>query len=87
MAKRTVEVFTAGCSVCDDAVRLVRSILCESCDLQIHDTKTEAGAAKAKRYGVARVPAVVVNGRVADCCQQGGVDESVLRDLGVGTRV
>ena len=82
----TVEVFTAGCNACDDALRLVRSVLCEDCDLQIHDMKTEAGGAKAKRYGVARVPAVVVNARLADCCKQVGVDESVLRGLGVGTR-
>ncbi len=85
MVKSTVEVFTAGCVVCDDALRVVRKIVCESCDLQIHDMKTEAGAAKAKRYGVNRVPAVVVNGRLADCCQQGGINESVLRGLGVGT--
>lgn len=86
MAMRTVEVFSAGCGVCDDAVRRVRSIVCESCDLQVHDMRTEAGAAKAKRYGICRLPAVVVDGKLAECCQTRGVEESVLRSLGVGKR-
>ena len=83
MAKRTVELFTAGCAVCADALRIVQSIVCEGCDLQIHDMKSTAGAAKAKQYGVTRVPAVVVSGRLAGCCQQGGINESVLRGSAV----
>ena len=86
MAKRTVEVFTAGCGLCNEAVETIRGLVCDSCDLQIHDMKSEAGATKAKRYGVTRVPSVVVNGQVADCCRQGGVDEATLRGLGVGVR-
>lgn len=85
MATRTVEVFSAGCGVCDDAVRMVRSIVCESCDLQVHDMRTEAGLAKARRYGISRLPSVVVDGQLAECCQTGGVSEFVLRSLGVGT--
>jgi hypothetical protein len=86
MAKRTVEVFTAGCSVCDDAVEAVRSIVCDNCDLQVQDMKTKPAQAKARQYGIKRVPAVVVNGRLAECCQQGGVDVKTLQRLGVGQR-
>lgn len=86
MAKRTVEVFTAGCPVCDEAVQAVRGLVCESCDLQIHDMKAKPAQAKARQYGVKRVPAVVVNGRLADCCHQGGVDAATLQRLGVGQR-
>lgn len=83
--KRTVEVFSAGCPCCDDAVKLVQSIACPSCDVQIHDMRNDAAAqAKAKQYGINRVPAVVVNGKLADCCQAGAVDEATLRSLGVG---
>ncbi len=86
MKKRTVEVFTAGCPPCDEAVKVVQSVVCPSCDLQILDLRTDKAAqAKAKQYGIHRVPAVVVNGKVADCCQQGAVDVSTLRSLGVGT--
>ena len=85
MKKRTVEIFTAGCPCCDETVKLVQSIICPSCDLQILDMRSdEAAQAKAKKYGVNRVPAVVVNGKLADCCQQRPVDASTLRGLDVG---
>ena len=86
MAKRTVELFTAGCGLCQDAVRLVQSLVCESCDLQIVELGTAAGLARARRYGVTRAPAIVVNGKLAECCEQGVIREGVLRGLGVGSR-
>lgn len=86
MAKRIVEVFTAGCPCCEETVKMVQSIACESCDVQILDMRTDRTAqAKAKDYGVKRVPAVAVNGKLAECCQA-GVYSEVLRSLGVGTR-
>jgi glutaredoxin len=85
MKKRTIEVFTAGCPCCDDTVKLVQSLVCPSCDLSILDMRTDTAAqAKAKQYGIQRVPAVVVNGKLADCCQVGAVDANTLRTLGVG---
>jgi glutaredoxin 3 len=85
--KRTVEVFTSGCPCCDDTVELVRSIACPSCDLHVLDMRTdEAAQAKAKSYGIRRVPAVVIDGKLADCCQQAGVEVRTLRSLGVGVR-
>lgn len=86
MAKRRVEVFTAGCGLCDEAVERVRALVCESCDLQVHDLNTEAGIARARQYGVVRAPSVVVNGQLAGCCAQRSIDEGVLRGLGVGAR-
>jgi glutaredoxin len=84
MKKRIVEVFTAGCPVCEETLQLVRSLVCPSCDLQVLDLCTDPAAqAKARQYGVKRVPAVAVDGTLADCCQ-GGVNLSTLRSLGVG---
>ena len=83
--KRTIEVFTAGCPCCDDAVKLVQSVACPSCEVTVLDMRTDRDAqAKAKQYGVKRVPAVIVNGRLAECCQTGGIDADALRRLGVG---
>lgn len=84
--RTTVEVFTAGCGLCSDTLARVRQLACESCDVQVHDLGSEAGMARARTYGVTRAPSVVVDGRLADCCRQGEVDEGVLRGLGVGTR-
>jgi glutaredoxin 3 len=86
MTKRTFEVFTAGCPVCDEAVQAVRNLACESCDVQVEDMRTDAARTKARQYGIKRLPAVVVNGQLADCCKQGGVDLGTLKRLGLGRR-
>lgn len=81
---RKIELFTAGCPVCEEAIQLVRSLVCESCELEVLNTVTDKGAQdKAKRYGIGRLPAVVVNGRVAECCTQ-QISGDTLRGLGVG---
>jgi glutaredoxin 3 len=36
-------------------------------------------------YGVHRVPAVVIDGKLAGCCQAGPVDAATLRAAGLGT--
>ena len=85
MKKRIVEIFSAGCPACDEAVRLVRRLACPSCDVQVLDMRADAAAqAKARQYGINRVPAVVVDGRLAGCCE-GGVDETTLKGLGIGS--
>jgi len=88
MAKRKVEVFTAGCPVCDEAVQLVRSTACPNCEVVIYDLNkgcaTNECREKAKDYGVKRVPAVAVDGRLLDCCKQGSVTQEALRAAGVG---
>ncbi|MDA2916574.1 thioredoxin family protein [Nitrospinae bacterium AH_259_B05_G02_I21] len=84
-AKRKVEVFTAGCPLCDEAVALVKQIACPSCEVVVHDLRAGGEAeGRARSYGVNAVPAVVVDGRVADCCSRGAVDEQTLRAAGVG---
>ena len=85
MTLRKVEVFTAGCSLCDDAVQLVQSLACPSCSVEVLDMKDELAQAKARQYGVTRVPAVAVNGTLADCCRGGAIDSETLRALGVGS--
>ncbi len=88
MAKRKVEVFTAGCPVCDEAVKTVRETACPDCEITVYDLNKgcETGECmeKAKAYGIKRVPAVAVDGKLLECCRQGGVDVSALRAAGVG---
>ena len=49
MTLRKVEVFTAGCSLCDEAVQLVQSLACPSCAVGVLDMNDDAVHAKAKR--------------------------------------
>ncbi len=83
--KRTIEVFSAGCALCDGTAKLVQSMACSSCAVQVLDVRADPAAqAKAKQYGVTRVPSVVVNGNLADCCRAGAVSAAALRAAGVG---
>ncbi|MGE0560153.1 MAG: thioredoxin family protein, partial [Burkholderiales bacterium] len=65
---RKIEVFSAGCSVCDDTVALINRIACPSCEVLILDMHEPVNAKKAGQYGIRSVPAVVVDGKLADCC-------------------
>ena len=82
--KRKVEIFSAGCGCCEDTIKLVKSIACPSCDITIVDMKRDEIAQRAKQLGVRSVPAVVIHGKLADCCMQRGPDEATLRAAGVG---
>lgn len=83
-AKRTIEVFSAGCPACEEAVELVNRVACPSCDVALLDMKNPAVASRAKRLGIHSVPAVVIDGRLADCCAGRGPDEHTLRAAGLG---
>ncbi len=81
---RTIEVFSAGCACCDEAVQAVRAAACKKCNVVVRDMRDPAVVADAKKYGIGRVPAVVIDGTLADCCASGGVDLTVLRRMGLG---
>lgn len=82
--KRKIEIFSAGCPACDEAIQMVERIACSSCETQVLDMNQPEIAARAKELGISRVPAIVIDGRLAECCTAGGVDEQVLRAAGVG---
>ena len=82
--KRKIEIFSAGCAACDEAVELVKSIACPSCEIEVLDMHQKEIAAKAKDLGIRSVPAVVIDGKLADCCSGRGVDAEILKANGVG---
>ena len=51
----------------------------------IYDLR-EKGMDKAKKYGVNSVPAVVVDGKILDCCKRGKITKRNLLEAGLGTR-
>ena len=84
MSQRTIEVFSAGCACCEAAIQAVRDASCDSCDVRVLDMHDPQVAARARQLGINRVPAVVINGQLADCCATGAVDVSVLETMGLG---
>jgi len=75
--KRKVEVFGAGCSLCKETVELVNSLAC--CSVSVLDMKDQNVANRAKSLGIYSVPAVVIDGKLADCCAGRAPDEAALR--------
>ena len=78
----TIEVFSADCTMCREGIRAVQELAGKEHDVTIHDMHNDQRAqARAKELGIHRVPAVVVNGKLAQCCQAGPVDIDVIRSL------
>lgn len=82
--KRKIEVFSAGCPACQGTIDLVNSVACPSCEVTVLDMTDVNVAARARSLGIRSVPAVVIDGKLADCCMGQGPDETTLRVAGLG---
>jgi len=83
-AKRKIEVFSAGCPACAETIELVNRVACPSCEVSVLDMNRSDVAQRAKGLGIRSVPAVVIDGKLADCCTGRGPQESTLRAAGLG---
>jgi len=79
-AKRTVDIYSAGCSICHETIELVRKIAGPTADIRVHDMLQAETATRAKALGIRSLPAVVVNGKLAGCCDGRGPNEHVIRE-------
>jgi len=82
--QRKVEIFSAGCSACQETIDLVNKIACPSCTVEILDMANPDVGSRAKALGIQSIPAIVVNGELASCCQGRGLTEAQLREAGIG---
>jgi hypothetical protein len=82
--KRRIEIFSAGCAVCTETIKAIEAMACPSCDVTVLDMNDADVAARARQLGVRSVPAILVDGRLADCCAVRGPDEASLRHAGIG---
>jgi hypothetical protein len=77
--RRKIEVFSAGCHACEEAIETVRRTAGPDHDIEVLDMHRDDVAVMAQRHGIRSVPSVVVDGRLAACCIGRGVDEAILR--------
>ena len=82
--KRKVEVYSAGCAVCEQTIKMIKLWAGPSDEVVIHDTTDTRVAKHAKSLGIRTVPAVVIDGTLTGCCAGRGCDESILRAHGLG---
>jgi len=89
MSKRQIEIFTAGCPVCEPVVQLVEDTVCENCEITIHNVKEQCESkiclTKMKEYGVKRLPAVAVDGKLLGCCENMEITKNNLLNAGIGS--
>lgn len=82
-ARKNVEIFTAGCPVCDEAMEQIKSALGDECDVIVYDLNkgctTNECRDKAKLYGVKSIPAVAIDGKLASCCTNKGIDVNAIK--------
>ena len=81
---RKIEIFSAGCAACTDAIAEIRDRACPSCDIVVLDMKDASVTARAKDLSIRLVPAVVIDGKLADCCAGRRPDMAVLGAAGLG---
>jgi glutaredoxin 3 len=82
---RRIEIFSAGCPVCEDGTARVRALAGDDHEIVVHDLRgDEAAAQLAAEHGIKAVPAVVVDGQLLACCRNTGPTEEELVAAGVG---
>ena len=84
---RTVEIYSAGCPACQETIDLVNKIACPSCKVSVLNMNDTGVSQRAKGLGIHRVPAVVIDGKLADCCLVSAPDEQSLRAAGIGSAI
>ena len=82
--ERNIEVFSAGCPICEEAIEMVKGNACKSCQVSVLDMNDPAVAKRATVLGIKSIPAVVLDGKLADCCAGRGPDEATLQAEGLG---
>jgi len=83
-AQHKVEIFSASCEVCEEVIEKVNRLICPSCEVRVLDMSDPEVTRRARSLGIRSVPAVVINGRLADCCAGRGPDEAALHAAGIG---
>ena len=65
MAKRKIEVFTAGCPLCEDTLALVRQAVATcGCEVIERRCTDKDRCAEALQFGVRTMPSVMVDGEI-----------------------
>ncbi|RTL47999.1 MAG: glutaredoxin [Sphingobacteriales bacterium] len=86
--KRKIELFTAGCTVCEPVVEMVKAMACSSCEVIIYNVAESCDSKeclnKLENFDINTVPAIAVNGKLLSCCQHKGISVEELRSAGIG---
>ncbi|MGK7392870.1 MAG: thioredoxin family protein [Candidatus Cyclobacteriaceae bacterium M2_1C_046] len=83
-----VEIFTANCPVCDPVVKMVNELACENCEIITYDLikqcENKTCLNKLEEYSINKVPAIALNGKLLECCQNDKITKENLINAGIG---
>jgi hypothetical protein len=65
LPKHKIEIFSAGCKICNDTIELLRTVARSKHEVVVHDMHQEDVANRAAGLGVRSVPAVLIDGKLA----------------------
>lgn len=85
-AKRKIEIFSAGCPVCTNTVGQIEAVACSYCEVEVLDLREHEVAERAINLGIRSIPAILIDGVLADCCSGRGVNTGVLQAAGLGVQ-
>ena len=85
--KVQIEIFTAGCPFCEPVVELVKTTASENSEIVVYDLSksSEDILTKAKTYGVERLPAIAVEGKLLGCCKNIAITKEDLINAGIAS--
>lgn len=61
MTNRKIEIFTGNCSLCDDAVKLVKEFASNSFTVNVYNIQKEPN--RFQQYQIKAVPSIAIDGR------------------------
>jgi hypothetical protein len=82
--KRKIEIFSAGCPLCEGVTEEIKKAACPSCEVTILNMNDAGVAERARSLGIRSLPSVLIDGKLANCCSGRGVDIETLKDTGLG---
>ncbi len=77
--RKKIEVFGAGCCLCEGTIEVAKRLAGSSHEVVVYDMRQSEAASRARQYGVHSIPGIVIDGKLAKCCAGRGPDENVLR--------
>jgi len=83
-AKRKIEIFSAGCLACEETIKLVNDNACPSCEISVLNVNDSKVQSRIRDLDIKSIPAVLIDGKLADCCAGRGQNIEKLKSAGLG---
>ncbi|PCI00389.1 MAG: glutaredoxin [Flavobacteriaceae bacterium] len=86
--KKQIEIFTAGCPVCEPVVQLVKETAGDNCEIITYNVASPCDSgicvSKLETYGIKKLPAIAVDGKLLSCCTHIQITKNELLSAGIG---